>query len=70
MLVGDYEVIVGFQSFVLARCPKVKASIFRNLNIYTFKVTGTAALKMFEILCGEATVYLDRKHERAKPNIP
>ncbi len=69
-LVGDYEVVVGFQTFVLTHCPKVKASIFRDLNIYTFKVTGIAAQKILEVLYGDATVYLDRKYERAKPNFP
>lgn len=69
-LVGDYEVVVGFQTFVLTHCPRVKASIFRDLNIYTFKVTGTSACKMLEILYGGATVYLERKYERAFPQAP
>lgn len=70
VLVGDYEVVLGFQTFVLTHCPKVKAGIFRDLNIYTFKITGTSARKMLEILYGEATVYLERKYERAHPDFP
>jgi hypothetical protein len=66
VLVGDYDVVLAFQKFVLTHCPKVKASIFRDSNIYTFQVTGASARKMLEVLYGEATVYLDRKYERAK----
>ena len=66
-LIGDYEVVSGFQAFVLAHCPKVKASIFRNENIYTFKVTGTAAMQVLEVLYEGATVCLERKYERAFP---
>jgi hypothetical protein len=65
VLVGDYEVVLGFQAFVLAHCLNIKASIFRKGNIYTFKVTGTHAMKMLEVLYGDASVYLDRKYERA-----
>jgi hypothetical protein len=66
VLVGDYDVVLAFQKFVLTHCPKVKASIFRDSSIYTFQVTGASARKMLEVLYGEATVYLDRKYERAK----
>jgi hypothetical protein len=48
----------------------VKARIFRDLNIYTFKITGTAAERMLEVLYGGATVYLERKYELACPDFP
>lgn len=70
ILVGDYEVVLEFQAFVLAQYPKVKACIFRKGNIYTFKVTGTTARGMLEVLYGEATVYLDRKYELARRYFP
>jgi hypothetical protein len=65
-LVGDYEVILGFQSFVLSHCPKVKACINRMDNIYQFVVTGKGAQKILELLYGDAMVYLERKNELAK----
>jgi hypothetical protein len=65
-LVGDYEVVLAFQTFVLAHCPKVKASVFRKENIYTFNITGDAARRMLDVLYGDATVYLERKYQLAR----
>jgi hypothetical protein len=64
-LVGDYEVVLDFQSFVLTHCPKVKATIYREENIYKFKTVGSATLIILEVIYGKATVYLDRKYEKA-----
>ncbi len=66
-LVGDYAVVLGFQQFVLAHCLKVKARIFCDMNIYTFQITGVTVRKILEVLYEGATVYLDRRYERAKP---
>jgi hypothetical protein len=65
-LVGDYEIVLAFQAFVLAHCPQVKASIFRKGQIYTFNVTGDAARRMLDVLYGDATVFLDRKYQLAR----
>src|SRR5438876_11052056 len=65
-LVGDDELVLGFEAFVLAHCPRVKASIFRKLNRSTFRITDAAAIRMLEVLYGEAHVYLDRNYERAQ----
>lgn len=68
VLVGDYEIVLAFQAFVLAHCPKVKACISRMENIYKFQVGGAIIVrKMLDVLYEEATVYLERKYERAFP---
>jgi hypothetical protein len=66
VLVGDYEVLLAFQSFVLAHCPKVKACISRKENIYQFQLRGAIQVrKMLDVLYEGATVYLDRKYALA-----
>lgn len=64
-LVGDYEIVLGFQAFVLGHCPKVKVSILRHENIYSFSLTNGSAIQMLEVLYREAKVYLERKYRRA-----
>lgn len=68
VLVGDYEVVSGFQAFVITRCPKVKACISRMENIYQFQLGGAMMVRtMLNVLYEGATVYLNRKYERAFP---
>ncbi len=66
ILVGDYEIMLGFQQFVLSHCPYVKASIYRKENIYDFHVTGKAIPTMLHVLYDGASVFLDRKYVLAQ----
>jgi hypothetical protein len=66
VLVGDYDIILGFQAFVFAHCPKIRASITRKETIYQFKLQGDGKKRMLEVLYGDVTVYLDRKYKLAK----
>jgi hypothetical protein len=66
ILVGDYEVVLGFQQFVLTYCPEVKATVRKTENIFTFAISKQATKHMLQLLYGDATVYLDRKYERAQ----
>ncbi len=66
VLVGDYELILGFQAFVFAHCPKIRAGITRKETIYQFKLQGDGMKRMLEVLYGDATVYLERKYQLAK----
>jgi hypothetical protein len=65
-LVGDYEVILQFQAFTLAKSPQMKACISRKENIYQIQLYGKVARKMLELLYSGASVYLERKYERVK----
>jgi hypothetical protein len=68
ILVGDYEVVLGFQTFVLTHCPKTKACISRMENIYTFQLHGIILTRrMLDVLYEGATVYLKRKYESTFP---
>ena len=65
-LVGDYEVILGFQAFVLAHCSIMKANIGRKENIYSLQLREKVTRRILDVLYRDATVFLERKYERAK----
>ncbi len=65
-LYGDYDVVVSFQSFVLSHCSQVHGKILKADNICNFMIKKQATHCMLEILYGNATVFLDRKFERAQ----
>jgi len=62
---GDYEMVLGFQTFALRYCQKIKVSILLSENIYTFHLTNGSARRVLEILYGNAEIYLERKYRRA-----
>lgn len=66
VLVGDYEIVLQFQAFALARCPEMKAGISRKENIYQIQLSGKGARNMLEIIYSGASVFLERKYELAK----
>lgn len=65
-LVGDYDVVLAFQKFVLSYCPQVRANIRKNENIFTFSIRRQATLCMLQAMYGDARVFLDRKYRRAQ----
>lgn len=65
ILVGDYEIVLGFQAFVMSHCPKLKANIHTKENIFTFSVSKLSAKHILQTLYGDANIFLERKHERA-----
>src|SRR5712692_5369386 len=65
-LVGDYDVVLAFQAFVLSHCPEVRATVRKTENIFVFHIGKQATLCILQLLYGESIVYLDRKYERAK----
>jgi helix-turn-helix protein len=64
-LVGDYDVVLAFQGFVFAYCPKVTANIRKRENIFTFTIRRQATRRILQTLYEGATVSLDRKYRRA-----
>jgi intein-encoded DNA endonuclease-like protein len=66
-LVGSYEIVLGFQKFVFSHYAKVKACVTRKENIYQLQLHGAGIVRrMLEVLYEDATVYLERKYERAR----
>ena len=65
-LVGDYDVVLAFQQFVLASCPQVTANIHKRENIFTLTLRRQATRRMLLALYGDASVSLDRKYRRAQ----
>ncbi len=63
---GDYQVVLGFQTFILARWLTVKARVYRQETIYRFQLQGAIVKEVLEVLYGDATVYLGRKYQLAK----
>lgn len=66
ILVGDYDIVVDFQQFVLSCCPEVKATVRKTENIFAFAISKQASTRILRLLYGDATVYLDRKYDRAQ----
>jgi len=65
-LVGDYDVVLAFQQFVLSFCPQLRAHIRKNEHIFTFSVRRQATMCMLQVMYGDATVSLERKYRRAQ----
>jgi hypothetical protein len=65
-LAGDYDVVLAFQTFVLSHCPEVKATVRKSENIYAFCIRRQATKCMLQLLYKGATIYLDRKYQRAQ----
>jgi hypothetical protein len=65
-LVGDYDIVLAFQAFVLSHCPYVKATVRKTENIFAFCIRKQATKCMLQALYGNSTVYLDRKYEYAQ----
>jgi hypothetical protein len=65
-LVGDCDMLLGFQTFVFSHCLKARGNILRMENIYRFGTKGNTCLAMLHLMYAEATVYLDRKYELAQ----
>jgi len=65
-LVGDYDVVLAFQKFVLSYCPQVRANIRKNQNIFTFSIRRQATTCMLQAMYGDAIVFLERKYRRAQ----
>jgi hypothetical protein len=65
-LVGDYDIVLAFQEFVLAYCPQVTANIRKRENIFTLSIRRQATRCMLQAMYGDATVSLDRKYRRAQ----
>ncbi len=65
-LVGDYDVVLAFQQFVLAYCTQVTANIHKRENIFTLTIRRQATRRMLLALYGDASVSLDRKYRRAQ----
>jgi hypothetical protein len=65
-LVGDYDVVFNFRDFVLSFCLDVQAKIHRRGSIYAFNIRREATPSVLRVLYGGATVFLDRKYERAR----
>ena len=65
-LVGDYDIVLAFQQFVLAYCPQVTANIHKRENIFTLTIRRQATRRMLLALYGDASVSLDRKYRRAQ----
>lgn len=69
-LVGDYDVVLGFQAFISSHCPDVRAHIRRKENIFSLTIRKQATRLILGVLYEGATVFLDRKYEQAKRIIP
>jgi hypothetical protein len=65
-LVGDYDVILAFQTLVLSHCPEVKATIRKAENIFSLSIRRQATKFLLQFLYESATIYLDRKYERVQ----
>lgn len=65
-LVGDYDVVLGFQAFVTSHCAGVRAKIQRRENIFALAIRRQATRLILAVLYEGATVFLDRKYEHAK----
>jgi len=65
-LCGDYEVVSGFQAFVLSLCPVVRAKVLKSENIYTFSLGKPATQCIVRVMYRDATVALERKQQRAQ----
>ncbi len=65
-LVGDYDVVLGFQAFVSSHCPDVRANIQRRKNIFALVIRRQATRLILRVLYEDATIFLDRKYEQAK----
>lgn len=63
-LCGTYEICEGFRQFVI-KFSDTKAKVCKHGNIYKFSTGGKHAFNVIKELYGDATIYLDRKHQKA-----
>jgi len=65
-LIGSHNLMNQFSSFIFHHFPDTrKPSVIAQRNISRVRVTGKRASQLANILYGNSTIYLDRKHKSA-----
>jgi hypothetical protein len=63
-LCGTKEICEGFKAFCQSVSP-TKANVSKNRGSYQYAVSGSFTIPIIRALYQDATIYLDRKYEKA-----
>lgn len=64
-LCGSYDMMIQYKTFLRLHCPKCKAAIHKQKNIFVVIIGGQEAVAILKLLYEDAPVYLDRKYTKA-----